>query len=122
MLKPAEIKQSESVAHAITGIRELKGKEIVWLNMNGVLNAMCDHFIICHGTSNTHVRSIADSVEKFIFLNCNEKPRHKEGFENCQWILLDYSDLVVHVFLEEPRRFYNLEDLWSDAELTQFNE
>jgi ribosome-associated protein len=101
----------------ISGIKEKKGKDIVSLNLSQIKNSICDYFIICHGTSRTQVEAIADSIENEVRKTLKEKPWHREGRENAEWILLDYVDVVAHVFQEKPRNFYQLENLWADAEL-----
>ncbi|PCJ81149.1 MAG: ribosome silencing factor [Flavobacteriales bacterium] len=100
----------------IHGIQEIKGEEITCLNLKNIDSAVCDYFIICHGNSHRHVSAIAESVEEEIRKKTGEKPWHREGKENAKWILLDYVDTVVHIFTKETREFYNLEDLWADAE------
>ncbi len=99
----------------VKGIQEVKGREIVHLDLRHVPNTVCDHFIICHGDSDTQVEAIATSVEKFGLQQAGEKPWHVEGVNNAEWVLLDYVDVVVHVFHREKRGFYALEDLWADA-------
>jgi len=99
----------------IKGIQEKKGIEIICLNLAKINSTVCDYFVVCHGTSNTHVSAIAESVEEQVSKNTGLKPRRKEGFANAEWILLDYLDVVVHVFQEHVREYYNLEDLWADA-------
>jgi len=101
----------------IHGIREKKGKNIVSLNLTNIPNAVCNFFIICHGTSKIQVKSIADSVIYEVKKVSGANPWHKEGFKNAEWILIDYSDVVVHVFQENTRDFYRLENLWADAEI-----
>ena len=99
----------------VQGMQEVKAKDIVHLDLREVPNTVCDHFIICHGDSSTQVEAIARSVEKQVLLLVQEKPWHTEGREQAGWILLDYVDVVVHVFLRETRAFYALDQLWSDA-------
>ncbi len=99
----------------IKGIQEVKGKEIVHLDLRDVGNTVCDHFIICHGDSDTQVEAIASSVDRFGREQAGEKPWHSEGFSNAEWILLDYVDVVVHIFHREKRGYYAIEDLWADA-------
>jgi len=106
----------------LQGIQEKKGKEIVNINLTELDNAVCQYFIICHGDSNTQVNAIANSVEEFVKKNLNERVDHKEGFENAQWILLDYTSIVVHIFQKEFRDFYNLEDLWADGKVIRIDE
>ncbi len=102
----------------IEGMQEKKGENIVVLNLKDIQNSICDYFIICHGTSNTQVEAIADSVEEIVRNKVNEKVSQKEGLENAQWILLDYFTVIVHVFQKEYRDFYNLENLWADAKIS----
>ncbi len=101
----------------IKGIQEKKGKNIVSMNLKNIQNAVTDYFIICHGTSSTQVAAIADSIEFEVRTAAGIKPWHKEGFQNAEWILLDYADVVVHVFQEKIRDFYQIESLWADAEV-----
>ena len=101
----------------IEGIHEVKGIDTSILDLKKVETAVCKYFVICSGTSNTHVSSIADSVKKNVSKEIQEKPWHIEGLNTSEWVLIDYSDIVVHVFQEETREFYRLEDLWGDAEI-----
>ncbi len=103
------------VNYIIEGIEEKKGLEIVCLDLSKFNIAICDYFIICHGTSRTHVGAIAESVEEFVKKHTGCFPSRREGVTNAEWILLDYLDVVVHVFQEEVRDHYKLEDLWADA-------
>ncbi|MCF8218095.1 MAG: ribosome silencing factor [Bacteroidales bacterium] len=111
-----EPNSTELVNHIIEGIQDKKGKNIVTLNMKKLDNAVCDYFVICHGSSKVQVEAIADYVEETVRERANSKPFHIEGRENAEWILLDYFDVVVHVFVENMRSFYQLEDVWADAE------
>lgn len=114
------ITPSENLAEAaVRGIQEVKGHEILSIDLRKIPNSVSDFFIICHGTSNTQVEAIAKSVEKTIYSELNEDPLHKEGKENASWILLDYFNVVVHIFAEEARNFYNLEKLWADADVKE---
>lgn len=111
---------SENLAEAaVRGIQEVKGHEILSIDLRKLPNSVSDFFIICHGTSNTQVEAIAKSVEKTVFSELKEDPVHKEGKENASWILLDYFNVVVHIFAEEARQFYNLEKLWADADVKE---
>lgn len=110
------------LSNIIEGILEKKGLEIVDLDLSKVHNAFCDHFIICHAESNTQVNAIADSVEKKVKENLNERVGHREGLENATWVLLDYYNIVVHVFQREIRSYYKLEELWGDAQITRIKE
>lgn len=100
---------------AIKGLQEKKAEDIVLLNLKEIDNSICDYFIICTGTSNKHADSLSDSVEEYVFKKMKEKPYHVEGKETSEWVLLDYVDVVVHIFIPEMRDFYNLEGLWADA-------
>jgi ribosome-associated protein len=104
----------------VKGIQEKQGKQIVSLQLGVLPNTVCEYFVICHGTSRTQVEAIADAVEHFVKTNLGQKVWHREGFENSEWLLLDYSDVVVHIFQEEKRDFYRLEKLWADASRTDY--
>lgn len=106
-------KLAESV---VNGILEKKGQNLRWLDLRNIENAVCDYFIICEGTSRTQVEAIADSVETTVKKETGQRPYRSEGWENALWILIDYVNVVVHVFEPETRHFYNLESLWADAE------
>ena len=106
----------------IKGMQENKAKEIVSFNLKEIETAVCDYFIICHGTSNTHVSAIANSVIDETIKNINDKPFNREGLENGEWILLDYGNVVVHVFQREIRAFYNIEKLWGDADIDHIKD
>ncbi len=106
----------------VKGIQEKKGKSISVLNLTGINNVMFDYFIICHGTSRTHTDAIADSVQNEVYKAIGENVWHKEGFLNSEWILLDYIDIIVHVFQKESREFYQLEKLWADAEISNLED
>ncbi len=106
----------------VKGIQEKKGKEILSIDLSKLDNAVCRYFIICHGDSNTQVNAIAQSIEKRMQENLHEKVWHSQGYENAQWILLDYFDYMVHIFQKDTREFYNLESLWADGQIEHFNE
>lgn len=103
----------------IKGIKEKKGKNTTCLNLKNIHSRVCDYFIICEGDSTTHVGAIADSVEEEVRKATGEKPYRSEGYENSEWILIDYVDVVVHIFQKEIRSFYKLEALWADAEIEE---
>ena len=103
------------VDFTVKGIQEKKGTDIVILDLKKIKNAVADYFVICSGGSDTQVDAIAESVEKEVFLNCRQDPWNREGRQNKEWVLLDYVDVVVHIFKREIREFYALEDLWGDA-------
>ncbi len=102
----------------VEGIEDLKGEEISLLNLKEIDAAVCDYFIICSGNSNTHVSAIANAVKKRVSRELQDKPWHVEGTENGQWILMDYVNVVVHVFQREAREYYDIEGLWGDAKTT----
>jgi ribosome-associated protein len=101
----------------VKGIQEKKGQEITIMNLSTVHNSMFDYFIICNGNSRTQTEAIADAVQEEVRKAIGATPRFKEGFINSEWILLDYFDIVVHIFQKETRAFYQLEKLWADAEV-----
>jgi len=103
----------------ISGMQEKKAKEIVCIDLRNVKNAVADFFVVCHAESKTHVEAIADSVEDYVMEYGGEYPGHKEGVTNAEWILLDYMNVVVHIFRHEQREFYGIERLWADAEIQQ---
>ncbi len=106
----------------IQSIQEKKGHEIVKMDLRNVSGAICDYFIICHGNSHIQVDAIASFVEEEIKKQTSLIAKPKEGYENKQWILLDYFDVVVHVFLPEFREFYDLEGLWADAKTSNIKD
>ena len=100
----------------IYGIVEKKGANIVSLDLRKIPEAVCDFFIICEASNNNQLKAIADSVEEEVKKTCNESPYKHEGRQAQQWILIDYVNIVVHIMLPEPRKFYQLEEMWSDAQ------
>lgn len=106
---------------AAEGIFEKKGEDVVLIDLRNIKNAVADFFLICHGTSRTQVEAIADSVQMEVKKAVGVNVWKKEGMENAEWILLDYVDVVVHIFQESNRRYYRLEELWADAGIKQLN-
>jgi ribosome-associated protein len=102
----------------IKGIEEVKGNDIVILDLRTIDTAVCDYFVICNGSSNTQVNAIVNSVQKIVSKELKDKPWHVEGTDNAEWVLMDYVSIVVHVFQKEIRDYYNIEDLWGDAKIT----
>ena len=103
----------------VDAISDLKGEEIKILDLREIENAFCEYFILCTGNSNTHVAAIAGAIERKVRNQTKERPWHVEGAENAQWILIDYTNIIVHVFQKEYREYYDIEGLWGDAkELT----
>lgn len=105
---------------AVHGIQEKKGNDIVRLDLRELNSSVCDYFIVCNADSSTQVKAIADSVEDEIFKQTQVNVWHKEGQENAEWIVLDYFDIVVHIFKTDKREFFGIEDLWGDAETTTY--
>lgn len=118
--KTAVIKDANQLlADAVVeGILEKKGKNISILNLTGIHNRVCDYFIICQADSTTQVNALAGSVQEIVKKLTGENAYRAEGFENSEWILIDYVSVVVHIFQSQVRDFYNLESLWADAEVT----
>ncbi len=106
------------IAKIIEGIEDVKGQNIDILDLRDIENTVCDYFIICNGTSNTQVAAIVNSVQKVVSKSLQEKPWHVEGMENQEWVLMDYINVVVHVFQKQIREFYDIESLWGDAKIT----
>ncbi len=105
------------IKNIIKGIFEKKGHDILKIDLRKLENRIADYFVLCHGTSMTQVDSLCESVENTVRTGTGEKPGHIEGLDNCFWVLLDYGNVVVHIFLEEYRHFYSLESLWADASI-----
>ena len=123
MIIKNQLKTSDILANIIIkGMREIKAKDIVSLDLRNIETSVCDFFIICHGTSNTHASAIADSVIEETLKSIKEKPWHKEGLTNGDWILLDYGNVVAHIFQKETRDYYNIEKLWADADIQLIKE
>lgn len=117
-----ETDNTEQVVTAVVDtMQALKAKDIVSLDLRDIHSAVTDYFVICHAQSKTQVSAIADRILDDLRDN-GVKPYHYEGFENAEWILIDYIDVVVHVFLEPKRDFFQLESLWADAERTSYED
>ncbi|MFA5327260.1 MAG: ribosome silencing factor [Prolixibacteraceae bacterium] len=106
----------------VEGIQRKKGIDIVKIDLTKINHTECNYFIICHGNSNTQVDAIAHSVEDTVEEMINENAWHKDGYKNSIWILLDYADIMVHVFQKDAREFYDLENLWADAHIELIKE
>ena len=118
MVKNKALNESAYISElAIFGIQEKKGNDIVRLDLRNIFSSVSDYFVICHADSTTQVKAIANSVEEEIFKATQQEPWRKEGLEYGEWILLDYIDVVVHIFRTDKREFYGVEDLWGDAEI-----
>ena len=119
-VKESEIEQL--INAIVEGIQRKKGLELVKIDLTKINYTECKYFIICHGNSSTQVDAIAHSVEDTVEELLNEKAWHKDGYRNSLWILLDYADIMVHIFQKDTRRFYDLENLWADAQIEYIKE
>ena len=113
------MEQTKQLVETIkAGIQEKKGSRIVIADLTKIDGTICKYFIICQGNSPTQVEAIAESIGDMAREQLKEKPTHVVGLENAQWVAMDYTDVLVHIFLPEVREFYDLEHLWEDAKLT----
>ncbi len=106
------------ITEIIKGIEDVKGEKTTILDLRDIENTVCDYFIICEANSNTQVSAISGSIQKNVSKTLKDKAWHVEGESNAEWILIDYVNVVVHVFQKHVREFYNLEELWGDAKIT----
>jgi ribosome-associated protein len=106
----------------IKAIQDKKGENIVSLDLRKIPEAVADFFVICEATSSTQIRAIADSIEDQVKKQCDELPYKHEGYQQLQWVLIDYVNIVVHIMLPENRKFYKLEEMWSDSVLTEHSD
>ena len=106
------------LAHIIEGIEEVKGEGINILDLRDIENNVCQYFVVCSGNSNTQVNAISSSVQKVVSKALHEKPWHVEGQETGEWVLMDFVDIVVHIFQKQTRSHYDIESLWGDAKQT----
>lgn len=121
MVKNKATTQSTNISEVIVhGIQEKKGNDIVRLDLRNIHSSVADYFVVCHAESSTQVKAIANSVEEEVFKALGIDPYRKEGLQNAEWILLDYFDVVVHIFKTDKREFYGIEDLWGDAEMKYY--
>ncbi len=112
------VSEDELIAVIIKGIEEIKGADIQLFDLREIENTVTNYFIICTGNSNTQVKAITQSVQKMVSKELKDKPWHIEGETNAQWVLMDYVNVVVHVFQKEIREYYDIESLWGDAKIT----
>jgi ribosome-associated protein len=115
------VNTDDLISVIIKGIDDVKGDDIQLLDLRDIENTVCDYFIICSGNSNTQVNAITGSVQKLVSKELKDKPWHVEGQNNSEWILMDYVNVVVHVFQNHVREFYDIESLWGDAKITEIN-
>ena len=106
----------------ITAIQDVKGQKIISLDLRKLDTTISKYFVICTGNSNTQVKAIESNIKKYISKKLKEKPFNIEGNNIGEWILMDYSDIIVHIFQEKIRNFYNIEDFWGDAKLTTYKD
>ena len=116
-------KEAQIVASmAVEAIQSKKGKAITLLDFEGVDGSLFEYYVLCTANSPSHVDALADEIEKQLREVAGIRPRRVEGLQNCQWVLLDYFDVVVHVFLPQTREFYNMEAMWKDVKQTHFED
>ena len=113
-----QVSADQLITAILSGIEDVKGKDINILDLREIDNTVCDYFIICEGTSNTQVNAIVNSIQKKVSKELKDKPWHIEGSDNAEWVLLDYVNVVVHVFQKHIREYYDIESLWGDAKTT----
>jgi len=106
----------------IRAIQEKKGENIISLDLRKIPEAVADFFIICEANNQPQIRAISDNVADLVKKHCDESPYHFEGKQHLQWVLLDYVNVVVHIMIPEQRKFYKLEEMWSDAPLEEHND
>lgn len=115
------VKADDLISLILKGIDDVKGENIQLLDLREIDNTVCDYFVICSGNSNTQVNAISGSIQKVVSKELKDKPWHVEGQNNSEWILMDYVNVVVHVFQKHVREFYDIESLWGDAIITQIS-
>lgn len=103
----------------INAIRDKKGENIVSLDLRKVEEAVADFFIVCEATSTVQIKAIADAIQNEVKDKCEENPYRHEGYQALQWVLIDYVNIVVHIFQPETRKFYKLEEMWSDGDMVE---
>lgn len=116
-----KVDTDELIAEIIKGIDDVKGEDIQLLDLREIENTVCDYFIVCSGNSNTQVKAISGSIQKSVSKSLKDKPWHVEGEVNAEWVLMDYVNVVVHVFQKQIRDYYDIESLWGDAKITKIS-
>ncbi|MDE7411440.1 MAG: ribosome silencing factor [Paramuribaculum sp.] len=119
MTQPYKVSSDELLRLITEGIQERKGKHITHIDLSRNESSAASNFVICEGSSPIQVSAIADSIRDYLLENAGIKPYNYDGYTNSQWIVIDYGDILVHVFLPSERSRYNLEELWSDAVITE---
>jgi len=115
-------RNSKIIKTIINAIQQKKGENIISLDLRKIPEAVADFFIICEAGNQPQIRAIADNIEHELRIQCDENPYHHEGYQGLQWVLIDYVNVVVHVMLTENRKFYKLEEMWSDADGKEHND
>ena len=110
------------VKEIVTGMQDKKGQNIAVIDLRDISNSISDYFVVCHGSSNTNVEAIADSVEEKTRKQLGEKPGSTEGKREAEWIVLDYFDVVAHIFKQDKRELFSIEELWADADVNFISE
>ena len=118
MSKPRSTEDS-LISNIVDGIENVKGLDVSILDIRDIENTVCRYFVVCTGSSNTHVSAIVSAIKKTVSKELKEKPFQTEGNENAEWVLIDYINVVVHVFQKQIREYYNIEELWGDAKTTK---
>ncbi|MBR4066879.1 MAG: ribosome silencing factor [Bacteroidaceae bacterium] len=118
-MQDKKIEAKEIIEQIVEGIHDKKGKSVVVVDMLGLGNSVCDYFVICQGNSPNQVSAITDSVADTVREKCGKKPYAIDGLRNCQWVAMDYGDILVHIFQPDIRAFYDIEHLWADAKTTE---
>lgn len=116
-----QVSTDNLIAVILKGIDDVKGDDIQLLDLREIENTVCDYFVICSGNSNTQVNAISGSIQKVVSKELQDKPWHVEGENNAEWVLMDYVNVVVHIFQKHVRDFYDIESLWGDAKITEIN-
>jgi ribosome-associated protein len=114
--------RSKIIKTIIAAIQEKKGENIISLDLRKINEAVADFFIICEAGNQLQIRAIGENVEEKVWKKCKERPYHHEGYQSLQWVLVDYVNVVVHIMLTESRKFYKLEEMWSDGESRNHDE
>lgn len=119
LMTKEQVSSDALIAQIIAGIEDVKGNDITIMDLRELENTVTSYFIICNGTSNTQVNAIVNAVQKKVGKNLQEKAWHVEGESQAEWVLIDYVNVVVHVFQKHIREYYDLEGLWGDAKITE---
>lgn len=114
-----QMKEKQLIETIVEGIQEKKGKKITTVDLSNIESAAASYFVICEGQSTTQVAAIADSVREYVQQHTGIKPFGYDGYQNSQWIIIDYGSILAHIFLPEYRNYYKLEQLWNDAKLAE---